>query len=142
MAQNSIENGVAYSASQTQVQLASMQKPFVGIAKVEYKEADNIQYNYAIGSRRAVSVSYGEIRVEGMLSIHYEDFIRLVNTSPKGRLQDRVSENLIVTYNNPDKVVTHVVNFVIFTETPTSVSQGDMLLQVDIPFIAHSITYL
>ena len=141
MAQSYI-NGRAYDASQAQVKLASMSQPFAGLLSMKYKETDEMEQNYGIG-RRPVSYGYGNIKVEASITISYEEYRKLINSSPNRRVQDRPLEDLIITLNHPeaDKIITDVVRSIKFMDAPTEINQNDKQFAVELPIMASEIVY-
>jgi hypothetical protein len=135
-------NGTSYAWGQIFVKFQSMDEAFLGITNISVTEAQEKSNIYGQGYE-PINRGYGNYTYEGSMTLKMEEVRKLIESSPNSRLLERGPEDLIITYQHPtsNKVVTDVIKNVEFTELGVDVSQNDMSIDIELPFIASGVQY-
>lgn len=135
-------NGTSYSWGQLLIKLSSMDSHFVGITACNYSRNQEKENLYGVGNL-PVGRGYGNINLEGSITLVTEEFRKLLDSSPNGQIGDRNREDLIVTYMHPieNRIVTDIIQDIDFTDIPTDLTQNDKQFEHELPFICSDIRY-
>ncbi len=115
-------NGESYSYSQIRANVLGV--VLYSIKSINYRESQEKTMNYGLGDRPHSSGS-GTITTEGSLEIGMNDIEALRDVAPEGSLLKLPRFDIVVTYGNTQKVVTHVLKNVGFTDDGVEGSTGD-----------------
>lgn len=111
-----------------------------GVTKVEYKETLDKKLRYASGSNPH-SVQFGNAGVEGSVEVT-QSVLTALNNSAKAKGYKSilyVNFDIVVTYEKDGIVTTDTIKSASFKELPRTMSQGDMEMKINLPFIALGI---
>lgn len=132
-------NGQAYTWAQIKVNVLGRQ--INGIAKISYKEKEEMQDNFGAGNR-PVSRSYGKITAEGSMELHMEELEALQAATPDGRIQSIPEFDIVVSYQpNQGKIVNHTLHNCRMMENGREASNEDMLIKTEIPLLISHISF-
>ena len=117
-------NGQAYEYAQIVLQILGV--PIAGVSSIEYKEEQEKKNNFGIGNR-PVSRGRAAIESSGSLEISMNDVeaIRDANIAGGGSMLTIPPFTVLVTFGNPQKVVTHQLMNCEFIDDGVETSQGD-----------------
>lgn len=105
---------------------------------IEYKVSQEKEQLYAAG-RHAVAIQRGRVKVEGTLTLLQSEVIALTRAA-KEQGYDNIlglSIDLVMTYASADGVsTTDKIVSAEFTEVPKTSKEGDMKMEVAMPFLA------
>ena len=109
-----------------------------GIRGVEYKKKKAKELLHAAG-KRARGIQHGKREVEGTITLLQSESIALDNSAKAAGYDDimDVEFDIVVSYLSPAGVVTtdRIVQASI-TEIPKSMKEGDLYMEIALPFIA------
>lgn len=113
-----------------------------GLRGIEYKTKKNKESLYGSG-RKARSIQHGKREYEGTITVTQSELIALDRAALEAGFEDclDLDFDIIVTYLSPNGIVT--VDKIIqasITESGRSMKEGDMLMEVSLPFICLDIT--
>ena len=132
-------NGQSYSWSQ--INFIILGVPVVGVRAVEYKETQDMENIYGVGSQ-PVARGYGNVSYEASITLLSEEVERLADVAPNGRLQEIPEFDIPITFLPDSGVIqSHVLKACRFTENSRSVNQGDKTIEVQIPLIIGQINW-
>jgi len=136
MAFQPLVNGTAYSWSQITLNILGV--PVAGVSAISYNEEQEMTDNYGAGNR-PVSRGYGRITTEGSVTLHMEEVEAIQAAVSTGRLQDIPEFDVVVAYlPEGGTIVTHTLKNVRFKNNGREISEGDMVVSVEIPMqISH-----
>lgn len=136
MAFQPLVNGTAYSWSQITVNILGV--PVAGVSAINYNEEQEMQDNYGAGNRPTAR-GYGRITTEGSITLHMEEVEALQAAVSTGRLQDIPEFDVVVAYlPEGGNIVTHTLKNCRMKNNGREVSEGDMVINVEIPMqISH-----
>lgn len=115
-------NGRAYDFTEIVVQILGA--PVVGVKAINYKEEQEKTNNMGTGNR-PVSRGQGPIEADGSLELSMNDVEALRDVAPEGSLLKIPAFDIVVTYLNLQKVVTHTLKNCEFTNDGVEATQGD-----------------
>jgi hypothetical protein len=134
-------NSKEYSWADIKVVLLG--REVTGIRAVEYKTKHQKELLYAAG-RKARSVQWGKKEHEGTITVLQSELIALDNAA-KMKGWDDVTDmdfDIIVSYISSSGIVsTDKILQASITEIPKSFKEGDLFLEVALPFIALHIEH-
>ncbi|KAA6346437.1 hypothetical protein EZS27_006087 [termite gut metagenome] len=134
-------NSKEYSWADIKVVLLG--REVTGIRAVEYKTKHQKELLYAAG-RKARSVQWGKKEHEGTITVLQSELIALDNAA-KAKGWDDVTDmdfDIIVSYISSSGIVsTDKILQASITEIPKSFKEGDLFLEVALPFIALHIEH-
>lgn len=124
-------NGEAYSWSQIEVNVLG--RDVAGITSVSYSETEEMEDNFGAGNR-PVSRGYGAITTEASLTLQMEEVEALQEASPDGRLQSIPEFDVNISYlpKGGGTIRTHRLRNCRFMSNAREVSQGDMMIEVEL----------
>jgi hypothetical protein len=136
MAFQPLVNGTAYSWSQITLNILGV--PVAGVSAISYNEEQEMTDNYGAGNR-PVSRGYGRITTEGSVTLHMEEVEAIQAAVSTGRLQYIREFDVVVAYlPEGGNIVTHTLKNVRFKNNGREISEGDMVVSVEIPMqISH-----
>lgn len=111
-----------------------------GITKIEYKETLDKKLRYAAGNNPH-SVQFGNAGVEGSIEVTQSVVIALNNSAKAKGYKSilYVNFDIVVVYEKDGIVTTDTIKLASIKELPLTMSQGDMEMKVNLPFIALGI---
>lgn len=115
-------NGRAYDYAQIEVNILGV--PVAGISAISYTEEQEKVNNFGAGSN-PVSRGHGAKNASGSITISMNDIEAIRDAAPQGSLLAIPSFDISVTFLNAQKVVTHVLKNVEFTNDGVEATQGD-----------------
>jgi len=130
MAKPALINGKAYDWSSVNVLIGGI--PVIGLSAINYKESQDIEDNLGAGNL-PVSRGHGAITSEGSIGLHMEELEALQGASPTGRVQDLDYFDIVVTYLNGAKTVTHTLQACTITENAREIQAGDKNVTFEAP---------
>lgn len=117
-------------------------QPVIGCRGIEYKPKMAKEAMYAMG-KRAYSIQRGKREYEGTLTITQSELAAL-NRSAVAKGYDDVLDlemDIVIAYVENGIVTTDRVVNATFTEAPMSMKEGDMYMEVALPFIALDVKH-
>lgn len=117
-------------------------QPVIGCRGIEYKPKMAKEAMYAMG-KRAYSIQRGKREYEGTLTITQSELAAL-NRSAVAKGYDDVLDlemDIVIAYVDNGIVTTDRVVNATFTEAPMSLKEGDMYMEVALPFIALDVKH-
>ena len=117
-------------------------QPVIGCRGIEYKPKMAKEAMYAMG-KRAYSIQCGKREYEGTLTITQSELAAL-NRSAVAKGYDDVLDlemDIVVSYVDNGIVTTDRIQNATFTEAPMSMKEGDMYMEVALPFIALDVKH-
>lgn len=117
-------------------------QPVIGCRGIEYKPKMAKEAMYAMG-KRAYSIQRGKREYEGTLTITQSELAAL-NRSAVAKGYDDVLDlemDIVIAYVDNGIVTTDRVVNATFTEAPMSMKEGDMYMEVALPFIALDVKH-
>jgi hypothetical protein len=136
--QTPLINGINYSWAN--IQLILFGSPIVGITEISYKRSQKKENNYGMGSE-PVSRGYGQKTYEGSITIYYDEWKRILASSPNGDPTLIPPFPIQVLFEGTG--VSYTVDKLLaceFTEDPMDSKTGDTAIKVKIPLIIGSIS--
>ena len=115
-------NGVGYSWGQ--IVLNILGSAIYGVNSINYTENQEIENTYGAGNF-PVERGFGQIEFEGSLELHMKELEFLQDVAPNGRLQEIPEFDIVVSYVNEQRVVTHTLRNCRFKNNGRETSQGD-----------------
>ena len=115
-------NGQAYDY--TQIIVTVLGVPLAGISSINYIEEQEKENNFGTGNR-PVSRGKGAINASGSLEISMNDVVALRDVAPNGSLLQLPEFDILVTYGNPQRVVTDTLKNVGFLNDGVETTKGD-----------------
>jgi hypothetical protein len=133
-------NGSSYNWSQIRIQLSNMTTPFIGVTSINYSSSREFENIYAAGDQ-PIARSSGNVTYEASITLLKDEVVRIQNASPLGDITLLDPFDVIVTYRSDvaSKITTEVLKNCQFTSNPTSVSQNDKSIAVELPLIIAGI---
>lgn len=131
-------NGVAYSYSQIVINV--MNVPLTDVTSINYTEEQEKTNEGGIGEL-PVSRGRAGITASGSLEIGMTDVEALRDAAPKGKLIKFLPFDILVTYLNAQKIVTHVLTDVEFLDDGVETSHGDTRIARTFNLIIGDIKY-
>jgi len=133
-------NGRAYDYAQIVVQMLGV--PVAGITAVSYTEEQEKVNNFGAGSR-PVSRGHGAINASGSITISMNDIEAIRDAAKEygGSLLGIPAFDVVVTYLNAQKVVTHTLKNCEFLNDGVEATQGDTNLEKAFDLVMSHVTY-
>ena len=135
-------NGRQYEWADITIQMGG--RIITGARGISYKESQDKKLLYGKGNM-PLSIQKGNKKFEGSLKLLQTELetLKELGRSVHGRATVLdLNMTLVVSYGNPaqgDVMLTDVLHNVQFTETEKSMNQGDMYMEVSLPFICTDI---
>lgn len=114
----------------------------IGCRGIEYKPKMAKEAMYATG-KRAYSIQRGKREYEGTLTITQSE-LAAMNRSAVAKGYDDVLDlemDIVVCYTDNGIVTKDCIKNATFTEAPMSLKEGDMYMEVALPFIALDVKH-
>ena len=114
-----------------------------GARAVEYTTKKTKEALYATGAHPR-SIQHGRRECEGTLTLLQSEFIALNDVAVAGGYEDimDVEFDLVVSYISSSGVtVTDIVRGVSITELPHSLKEGDLYMEIALPFVALDVQH-
>ena len=131
-------NGRAYDFAQIVVDVAG--SPLASVSAISYTEEQEKVNNFGAGSR-PVSRGHGAINASGSMTISQNDVEALRDAVEGGSLLSIPSFDVVVTFLNAQKVVTHTLKNVEFLNDGVEATQGDTDLQRSFDVVMSHVVY-
>ncbi len=131
-------NGRAYDFTQIVAQILS--GPLPSMSSISYEETQDKVNNFGTGNR-PVSRGHGAIDVTGSMELSQNDIEALRDAAPNRSLLQLPSSDFLLTYGNPQKVVTHVLKNLEFTNDGNTGATGDTDMKMTLNFVASHVEY-
>jgi hypothetical protein len=116
-------NGKAYAHAQIVATIAGV--PVASISEVEYKETQDKSNNYGIGSR-PISRGYGTTAATASVTLAMAEVEQIRDAAPDGSLLKIPPFDLVVTFLNDQRIVTHIVKNCEFLNDGVESKTGEM----------------
>lgn len=130
-------NGKSYSWASITANIGGF--PVAGIIALSYKRSQEKVNNYGSGSK-PVSRGKGNEEFEASITLHMEEVERLLLAAPDRNLLLIPSFDINVTYEeSPAQIANHVLKFCEFMEEAIDVSQGDTIIEMELPLVIADI---
>ena len=131
-------NGKSYDYTQVVVNVLGV--PLAGVTSIEYTEEQEKTNNFGTGNR-PVSRGQGAIDASGSIEISMNDVEAIRDVAPFGSLLQVPAFDIVVTYGNPQKVVTHVLKNCEFTTDAAGGAQGETDLKKSYDLVIAEVVY-
>ncbi len=132
-------NGEAYIWEQ--IVFSLFNTPIAGIKAISYEDDQEVQDNYGAGNR-PISRGYGNIKCTGSVTLEMIEVEALQEASPTGRVQDIPEFDVIVSFQpNIGAIRTHTLKNCRFKKNSRGMKQGDMQIDVELPFVVGEILW-
>lgn len=133
-------NGVQYHWGQ--IACRALGNIFVGIEKITYQEAQDIQGNHGAGNY-IIGMGFGKITVTGELTLFQEELEALQAAAPNRRLPAIPNFDITVTFipEPGQALVTHTIRNCRFLLNKRDMSTGDTKVTSAITFIGSHIDF-
>ena len=140
MADTVLINGIAYSASNVNVEMYGVAQS--GITSITYKAAQVKENNYGLGTK-PVSRGYGNETYECSIEMYRESWMAIVNAAPNKNPLSIPPSQFQVIFSG-DSVLFNQDNLEAAEcmEDPLTVASGDTSIKVTIPFIIAGVTHV
>lgn len=132
-------NGTSYSWAD--VTLTMLGTPFTGVRAISYKASQEKVNNYGIGSE-PVSRGRGRKSYEGSITFLAEEWKNIIAAAPNGEPLDIGAFEISIKWITTSGVVQETkLKFVEFTEHGVDMSEGDTMVEVEVPLVIGKIEY-
>jgi len=138
MALPSLINGQAYDY--TQIIMSVLGVPVAGVTSINYTEEQEKTNNYGAGNR-PVSRGRGAIEASGSIELSMNEVEALRDAAPNGSMLAIPPFEITVVYLNLQKVVTHKLKNVEFTNDGVETSQGDTDIRRTFDIVMSDVKY-
>lgn len=141
MAQNNLEpliNGNGYDWSQ--IVLNILGSPIYGVSSINYNEEQEITDTYGAGNF-PVERGFGQITFSGSITFHAKEIELLTDIAPNRRIQNIPEFDVIVSFLNDNKVVTHTLKNCRFKNNGRETSSGDTAIEKEIELAIGKINW-
>ena len=137
-------NGIAYSYSNIAITLAGVQ--LATATSIEYKETQEKVNQYGLGEEpygrgRGVKEYSGSLELSLGEAQKLREAVKKMKPESSGSLTDLPPFDIIVSFDNGEKLITHRLLFCEFTEDGVSGSQGDTELKYSLPIVIGKIIF-
>ncbi len=130
-------NGTSYAWGQ--VTLTMLGTPFTGIRKITFKSSQEKVNNYGIGSE-PVSRGRGRKYYEGSITFLAEEWKNIIAASPNKEPLDVAPFTISIKWIDINGLLQECkLLFVEFTEHGYDMSEGDTMVEVEVPLIIGKI---
>lgn len=133
-------NGSTYNWAQIRIQFSNMTVPIVGVTSISYSSSREFENVYAAGDQ-PIARSSGNVTYEASITMMKDEVKRIQDASPFGDITLLQPFEIVVSYRSDiaSKITTEVLKNVQFTTNPTSISQNDKTINVELPLIIAGI---
>lgn len=133
-------NGSTYNWAQIRIPFSNMTTPIIGVTNISYSSSREFENVYAAGDQ-PIARSSGNVTYEASITLLKDEVVRIQNSSPFGDITLLDPFEIIVSYRSDiaSKVTTETLKNVQFTSNPTTVSQNDKQIAVELPLIIAGI---
>ncbi len=131
-------NGRAYDF--TEIVVVMLGGPVVGVKSITYTEEQEKTNNFGIGNR-PVSRGHGAIDSSASITLGMNDVEAIRDAAPNGSLLQIPSFNIVIVFDNDQKVVTHTIKDAEFTDDGTEADQGSTNIERSFGLVASEIKY-
>lgn len=133
-------NGSTYNWAQIRIQLSNMTLPLIGITSINYDSKRQMENMYGSGDQ-PIARSSGNVEYDASMTLYKDEVVRLQNASPFGDITLMEPFDIIISFRSDiaSKIQTETVKNCQFTNNPTSVSQNDKMISVELPLIVAGI---
>lgn len=131
-------NGRAYDF--TQIIVKVLGAPMVSTSAINYDEEQTKENNFGAGTR-PVSRGHGAINANGSITLSMNDIEALRDVAPDGSLLKIEPFDIVVSFLNRQKVVTHVLKNCEFTNDGVGGSQDDKDLKKSFNLVMSHVKY-
>ena len=133
-----LQNGRAYDFGQVIVNILGV--PVVGVSSISYTMEQEKTNNFGQGYN-PVSRGKGAKNASASIEISMNDVEAIRDVAPAGDLTEIPAFDIVVTYLNDQKPVTHVLKSCEFTDDGVETSQGDTDIRRTFNLVVATITY-
>lgn len=138
MALPSLINGQAYDY--TQIIMSVLGVPVAGVTAINYTEEQEKVNNFGAGNR-PVSRGRGAIEATGSIELSMNEVESLRDAAPDGSMLKIPAFEITIVYLNLQKVVTHKLKNVEFTNDGVETSQGDTDIRRTFDIVMSDVKY-
>lgn len=131
-------NGRAYDFTQIIVKILGA--PMVSASAINYAEEQSKENNFGAGNR-PVSRGHGAINANGSVTLSMNDIEALRDVAPDGSLLKIEPFDIVVSFLNRQKVVTHILKNCEFTNDGVEGSQDDKDLKKSFNLVMSHVKY-
>ena len=131
-------NGRAYDFAQIVVTILGV--PLAGVSAISYAEEQEKTNNFGQGNR-PVSRGQGAIDASGSITISMNDVEALRDVAPDGSLLKIPAFDIVVTYLNAQKVVSHVMKNCEFLNDGVEADQGTTNIERAFDLVVSDVKY-
>lgn len=127
-------NGSTYNWAQVRIQFTNMTTPIIGVTAINYSSEREIEAVYGSGDQ-PIAKSSGNVTYNSSITLYKDEVKRLQDASPLGDITLLAPFEIVVSYRSDilDKITTEVLKNVNFMSNPTSISQNDKTISVELP---------
>ena len=138
MAVPALINGQAYDY--TQIIMSVLGVPVAGVTSINYTEEQEKTNNFGAGNR-PVSRGRGAIEASGSIELSMNEIEALRDAAPSGSMLKIPPFEITFVYLNLQKVVTHKLKNVEFTNDGVETSQGDTDIRRTFDIVMSDVKY-
>ena len=138
MAVPALINGQAYDY--TQIIMSVLGVPVAGVTSINYTEEQEKTNNFGAGNR-PVSRGRGAIEASGSIELSMNEIEALRDAAPSGSMLKIPPFEITIVYLNLQKVVTHKLKNVEFTNDGVETSQGDTDIRRTFDIVMSGVKY-
>jgi|TARA_R110002012_G_scaffold271164_2_gene456349 hypothetical protein len=138
MAVPALINGQAYDY--TQIIMSVLGVPVAGVTSINYTEEQEKTNNFGAGNR-PVSRGRGAIEASGSIELSMNEIEALRDAAPSGSMLKIPPFEITIVYLNLQKVVTHKLKNVEFTNDGVETSQGDTDIRRTFDIVMSDVKY-
>lgn len=131
-------NGQAYDY--TQIIMSVLGVPVAGVTSINYTEEQEKTNNFGAGNR-PVSRGRGAIEASGSIELSMNEIEALRDAAPSGSMLKIPPFEITIVYLNLQKVVTHKLKNVEFTNDGVETSQGDTDIRRTFDIVMSDVKY-
>lgn len=127
-------NGSTYNWAQVRIQFSNMSTPIIGVTSISYSSEREIENVYG-ASDQPIAKSSGNVTYTASITLYKDEVKRLQDAAPLGDLSLISPFEVVISYRSDiaDKITTEVLKNVNFMSNPTSISQNDKTIGVELP---------
>jgi len=130
-------NGKSYTWAGITVNIGGV--PVAGIIAISYSRKQEKTNNYGAGAN-PVSRGRGNKEYEASITLHMEEVERILLAAPNRDLLDIPAFDVNITFQEaPEQIANHRLVSCEFTEEAVDVSQGDGVIEMELPLVIANI---
>lgn len=136
-------NGRSYDWSMIKLSFSNISgAPLNGVKKIMYSKKRTVENNYGLGSQ-PTSKGFGNVEYEASITLDKNAVVQLNSLAPEGDFTNLTDFDLSIIYEHPDSGsrIADTLEGCTFTEQGVDVSQGDTVIDVDIPIVLGNIIF-